>query len=808
MQILSVDGILRDIWASLCQLIYKLIAFLYELFMNVAKVKLLTQDDIKPIYQRITLILAIVMVFYVSFEVVKYIISPDTITDKEKGASGVVRRMIIVVVLIAMVPTMFEKAYDVQNIIFENQLFSKILLGKQNTKMSSYGRTFAADLFGMFYYIDEDIWTKDDLDGECDDADCDMIVTLNLGMLSSTGEMPFIHLGLADEGETTLPGDVKERDMYYITFDGLLAVGVGIFVCWMLVMYTIDAGTRVAQLAFLQVIAPIPIIGYLSPKKDGIFQKWTKQCLSTYLDLFIRVSVIYFILLLCGILSNAYHDGTLFSNIENSSRTMEVFIYVALIMGLLAFAKRAPEMLKELFPKMSAASGSLGLNSKERVAPLAARALGMGLGATAGIRKMAAGGINAAKRNRMLKETTGKSARERAKEARDNKRAYHAAKKAYRKSRGADKETRQKLKDELVAAQSKHADAQSKKRKSIIGNAASGLITGTAVGAKTGFGAKEVGDIWKKGHKEAQAANQKSLNAKEEWLNAGGYSAARRFVSGVEQRMGVSTATARDERQIKTYEGQIKVHEALSKIESETKSSRDKVEDRLTSKMEAGELKRKLSFTPTPGGGGRIEGISEDLDIREGDTASTLHSRYKAKTEAAKQQLDRVMHDPTATDEARSQAQEEYAKAQRLESAVKKHAMRNIFTQVLQNVEAGTTHPDNDAVAVDMIKTMQTTIGTARDNPQTRAEFITTITKEIEAEEDSAKRAKLEGIKSAFESGRYGDYDTLDEVVVRLQNLSTERQRRVMELSESKRILETSDATAAHKADDSASKPQ
>ena len=113
---LSVDGILRNIWASLCQLIYKLVAFLYELFMNVAKVKLLTQDDIKPIYQRITLILAIVMVFYVSFEVVKYIISPDTITDKEKGASGVVKRMIIVVVLIAMVPTMFEKAYEVNKI--------------------------------------------------------------------------------------------------------------------------------------------------------------------------------------------------------------------------------------------------------------------------------------------------------------------------------------------------------------------------------------------------------------------------------------------------------------------------------------------------------------------------------------------------------------------------------------------------------------------------------------------------------------------------------------------------------------------
>ena len=77
--------------------------------------------------------------------------------------------------------------------------------------------------------------------------------------------------------------------------NGIFAVIVGGVIAYLLVLYCIDVGTRAVQLAFLQIIAPIPIIGYIAPKKDGIFQKWTKQCITTYLDLFIRTAIIYFI---------------------------------------------------------------------------------------------------------------------------------------------------------------------------------------------------------------------------------------------------------------------------------------------------------------------------------------------------------------------------------------------------------------------------------------------------------------------------------------------------------------------------------
>ena len=83
------------------------------------------------------------MLFYVTFQTVKYVIEPDKFSDKEQGAGKVVTKMILVVLLIAMVPQIFSLAYTLQNSILKNQIFSKIILGKQDTDVTTYGRSFS-----------------------------------------------------------------------------------------------------------------------------------------------------------------------------------------------------------------------------------------------------------------------------------------------------------------------------------------------------------------------------------------------------------------------------------------------------------------------------------------------------------------------------------------------------------------------------------------------------------------------------------------------------------------------------------------
>ena len=148
MQFLSVGGWLRGLAAWLCSFIYQLVAWLYELFVNVSRVEILKPDSdaVKSIYQRITMILTIVMIFYVTFEVVKYVIQPDSFSDKEKGGGKLTLKMILVVILIAFVPSIFTWAYKFQNVIFDNQVFSKVVLGVQGVDTKKFGRVFSKNI--------------------------------------------------------------------------------------------------------------------------------------------------------------------------------------------------------------------------------------------------------------------------------------------------------------------------------------------------------------------------------------------------------------------------------------------------------------------------------------------------------------------------------------------------------------------------------------------------------------------------------------------------------------------------------------
>lgn len=354
---------IRKLSAILCDLIYWLIAKIYELFITVARLNILSSDQIAPIYQRVTMILTIVMTFYITFEFVKYTIQPDTFTDKDKGVGNILQRVVIVVILIAFVPQIFSLAYKLQNRIIETQLISKIILGTKDNDYATYGNEFSANMLSQFYYYDEEACTGGG--GDCSDAKDE--VEKNLQNLRDKGEV-----GIASSINLASSRSVfKETDpAIKFTFDGILAVIVGAFIAYILVMYSIDVGTRYAQLIFLQVISPIAIMGYILPKKDGIFQKWGRQCITTYIDLFLRIAIIDFVLLIVKVLGDGFSTGNIFAGIGTVGTGLKTFTYIVLVMGLLVFAQRAPKLLGELFPSMGSAGIGFGLGAKNRIEPV------------------------------------------------------------------------------------------------------------------------------------------------------------------------------------------------------------------------------------------------------------------------------------------------------------------------------------------------------------------------------------------------------------------------------------------------------
>ena len=372
----------RSLCALLCEAIYPVIGFAYDLFIKLATFELLEPDTVTGIYKRVTMILTIIMVFYITFEFVKYIVQPDTMTDKEKGVSHLPVRVVSVVLLIAFVPHVFEYANKLQNAIIKNEVISKIILEKQNITVSTFGRNFAWTMLNLFYY-EEFPGSEDD----CDGVPCETVILMNESDLLNKGKLTYLTLGINGTGEIEeeigSSGSTQSIEKPLIHFDALWAVLVGGFIAYMLISYCVDVGARVIQIAYLQLIAPIPIVGMLSPKKDNMFTKWLKQCAITYLDVFIRLAIIYFILLICQIMLN--------SEIKENVADADIYVKIALILGLLVFAKRVPKMISELLPKSSsAASGNFGLKPGDRNL---GRVIGSALGLTAGTVAGAASGL-------------------------------------------------------------------------------------------------------------------------------------------------------------------------------------------------------------------------------------------------------------------------------------------------------------------------------------------------------------------------------------------------------------------------------
>lgn len=375
----SFGSIFNIIWGLLCSVVYGLIVVTFNLFTEISQLDILSADKVNGIYQRLTMIITIVMVFYITFEFIKYVISPDTISDKEKGAGKVVIRIVTAILLIAFVPTIFSWGYKIQQRILDTNVIPVVIFGQKNWDYKSAGSNFAGNVFSVFYRANCDSETTEEecnyAREEVDDA---------------------IALFKEDHGFRALSGAVG-TDIWnslksfgtgkkLIQFDGLLALVFGIFIAYVLFSYALSLGTRYIQLLFMQIIAPVAIISSIAPQKDSMLKKWAKQCVTTYLDVFIRLAILYFMLLIVSILSSSLD----FYEITKNGQQITIFVYLVIITGLIIFVQRAPNLLKELFPQGGAAS--LGFDIKGGAASLGFGITGKSFGGLAGL-AVGAGGI-------------------------------------------------------------------------------------------------------------------------------------------------------------------------------------------------------------------------------------------------------------------------------------------------------------------------------------------------------------------------------------------------------------------------------
>ena len=167
-------------------------------------------------------------------------------------------------------------------------------------------------------------------------------------------------LGLTFRADVALESD--DNDRFYIDYKYPLSTATAVITCLLLITFCIDVGVRSVKLAFLQLVYPIPVISFMDPKsgKDGIFSKWYKMCLTTFLSLFIRLLALYFGIY---VISRVGRHGIV-DNI-NGSEITNGWVKLFVIIGILMFVKQLPKLLENLGIKLDG-DGKFTLNPLKR----------------------------------------------------------------------------------------------------------------------------------------------------------------------------------------------------------------------------------------------------------------------------------------------------------------------------------------------------------------------------------------------------------------------------------------------------------
>ncbi len=338
------NNLLRPFFGGIDYLVYTLLGWVIEGIFNLSSI-FASKDVTEIIYTRIYTVLAIFMVFKLTFSFIKYVVSPDTMVDKEQGVGKIIARTLTMLAILIILPTIFFKSdiFPGQNApiltMLQNGVIKtlpKVILGisddngNTTTTAKENGNVMALNMLSSLYYPNE-----------CKDAavcDSDNKLTSLSGFSTSLNMT-----------------DTNSSYVYYYMWP--LTTLCGIILVFILVGIAVDVAIRVFKLMILQMIAPIPVMTYIDPKssKDGAFNSWIKTFTTTYLDIFIKLGTVYLLLLLV----KEFFSGKLFGNVYKTlGFASGNFVMIFLIIGLFQFAKQAPKFIKDALGIKDSGGGS------------------------------------------------------------------------------------------------------------------------------------------------------------------------------------------------------------------------------------------------------------------------------------------------------------------------------------------------------------------------------------------------------------------------------------------------------------------
>lgn len=384
-----------SIFLYIDSVVYKIVSMLFSVFFSLAELQLLKDDVYQAISSRIYLLVGIVALFSITISLLKALVNPDNLG---KGTISSFKNLIVSMLLVILMPTIFKYAFSFQAAIIndgvinnlfnfsittgENEMVNECNNPKDVSVNTADNETLSSEINMTVDECQANYITMTVLQAFFSPSNDN--VTNNYGTTWKDARRYIWYTGDFDYIATFAEQVNKGDSNSYITYYIIITTIAGFFLGYVVLSFCLDLGIRAFKLAFYELIAPLPILMKIVPGQEGKFDKWRKEVVSTFLEVFVRLIIISFIIFMCGNLFD------LIKNLSWGETGPGLLAKAILALGLFAFAKQAPKLLKDALG-LDGSGVKFGIKGKLAEGGAFTAGAALGAGATALTRN----GINA-----------------------------------------------------------------------------------------------------------------------------------------------------------------------------------------------------------------------------------------------------------------------------------------------------------------------------------------------------------------------------------------------------------------------------
>ena len=330
-----VNWVLRSIFSFLDGIVFSLIKWVMYGVFDLSRITANT-EIFSGIYSRIYVILGIFMAFKLSFSFFQYIIDPDSMTGKsEKGVTKLLTRVIVMLGALILLPGLLFGVGGEEGLIYTAQrsflpVLPRLIFGSSGGNFEGTVEESAENV--TVAIMNSFVSVPENIDEYCIKG-------------TYASHKP---IEKSEDFTAVLKQECAGmRGKYYVySYNYFFSTVTGVLVIALFLGITLGIAKRIFKLMILELIAPVPIMSLIDPKgsKDGAFSKWLGNLISTFVDLFVKLGLVYLIIVIIQQITTQ----DMFENMPNENGFFRgTYLKLFLILGLIFFAKEAPKFIKD-----------------------------------------------------------------------------------------------------------------------------------------------------------------------------------------------------------------------------------------------------------------------------------------------------------------------------------------------------------------------------------------------------------------------------------------------------------------------------